>query len=851
MPWLLVKANFGYFRQHLWLLVLALLGILLGVAVVAGVEITSHSARTNYQLASQQLLGQGSHRISSDRPIPESLLTSLRTELGVTAAPLIRRHLRLQDSSGPVMQLLGIDPFQLNRFRPAVRLQAGDDFRPRQLLLTEGGALIGEMSFQQLQLASGPLPVMTAAGPGQIRILGRIGEADDSRFSRLLLMDIGRAQQLLKQEGLLDEIELRLTGPQVARVREWLPPGYQLRSRDQRLQATARLGEALHLNLSALGLLALVVGLFLVYNTLLFSLVQRQRLFAQLRSLGITLRELATYLLLELLLLGLIGSVAGLLVGVLLAEQLLVLVTRTINDLYATSPIQQLQLQPALLIRVLLVGVGGALLAGLLPGLRIARLSVQSSRSRWQLERQSRRRSRRFLLLATGLILLALLFWQLPDTGVVGGYVAVTALLLACASLMPTLVIVCCRGLRGWLSRSRRQRLSAGSHLQLLKMAAGDTERGLSRTAVALMALMVAVSATVGMGTMVGSFRSTLEVWLEQRLNADIYLSPHTSVPGDSRVLDAGLWQWLEQQPELMATASYLRVETEVHGARVSLFGNRMPAQTRAGYRFRSGDADEIWADFDRPDQLLISEPLASRYRLKQGQQLQVLTPQGRRSFRVAGVYADFGDDNGRMILGRQNFDRYWQPRPGRVAGLYLKPDQDSGVFIHRLQQRFPEQRLRISESRGVLARSLAIFERTFVVTDVLRLLAVVVAFVGVLAALMALQLERQRELRLYRALGFSCWQRIRLLMYQSLLIGGLAGLAAVPAGLLLAWGLIDLIQLRAFGWTLVYELQPLLLLQAPLLAISAALLATLWPAWQLLAAQRRADQDWHRRVDR
>ncbi|OMH38022.1 FtsX-like permease family protein [Motiliproteus sp. MSK22-1] len=842
VPWPLIQANLGYFRRHKWLLASALMGIILGVAVVAGVEITNDSAQQNFQLANNQLLGKGTHRISAEQTIPESLLTQLRVELGVVAAPLISRHLRLHNEQGPVFQVLGIDPFQLREFRTVGQVQTSSRFDTQDLLLTDSSALMGEISYRRLDLSSDVLTVVTSAGVSNIQILGRIGDADDSRFSRLMLMDIGHAQQLLQLQGRLDAIELRLTDNQAEQVRDWLPEGYRLSSRSELRSATEGLSDSLHLNLSALGLLALVVGLFLVYNTLLFSLLQRQQLFGQLRSLGITQRELLRYLLLELILLGLIGSVLGLLIGLLLADQLLVLVSRTVNDLYMTSPIVLLQLNSWLMLKIVIVGVGGALLAGIIPGRRIIGLSILRGQSRQQLETQSLKQSRYIVRQVIGLVVLALVFSLLPESGVVGGYIAVTALLLACASMMPMLVVISCKGLRSALNRYSRV-----NQFFLLRIAIGDTERGLSRTAVALMALVVAVSATVGMATMIGSFRSTLEVWLNQRLNADVYVAPESRVPNDPRTLSQELWNWLELRPELEAVASYYRINTRIRSQhnrqadssqvrQVELFANHMPPQTRAGYRFTSGNVDDIWRLFDQPGQLLISEPLANRHALKTGEVINVETPKGFQQFTVAGVYYDYGHENGRMIISQKNFKNDWRLMPGRVAGLYLKPGVNLAEFLARLEQKQtmidPLAVLKITESRGVLSRSMAIFERTFLVTDVLRLFAVAVAFVGVLAALLALQLERQQEMHLYRALGFSAWQRIRLLFYQALIIGSLAGVAAIPVGLLLAWGLIDMIQLRAFGWTLVYQLDPLMLFQAPLLSVLAAMLACIYPAW-------------------
>ncbi|MCW9052848.1 MAG: FtsX-like permease family protein [Motiliproteus sp.] len=838
-PTALVRANAGYFRQHPWLLLVAIIGIALGVSGVAGVEISNYSAKKNFEIASEQLLGRASHRISSQQPIPESLLTQLRVDWGIEAAPLISRYLRLNNEKGPIFQLLAVDPFLFQRFHPSQNQQLPAGFDTEQLLLKPASVLMAESSYRRHQMQGDQIDLYTEVGIRTVQIIARVGEADDSHFSSLLLMDIGRAQQLLDLPRQLDHIELMISEEQAQAIADWLPAGVQIYPASRQRQATQNLGEALHLNLSAMGMLAMVVGVFLVYNTLFFSLVQRQQLFGQLRSIGVTQRELLRYLLLELLVIGTLGTLLGLLAGLLLADKLILLVTRTINDLYAVSPIELIQLRPQLLLKIVLVGIGGAMLAGLLPALSSARLSIRQGASRQQLETRGTQLSRKLPLLALLLVVVFGLFYLWRESGIIGGYLAVTALILGCALLMPLFVRVGCRCLHQGINRLRPQ---GGL---LLRMALKDTQRGLSRTAVALMALMVAVSVTVSMTLMIGSFRSTLELWLNQRLNADVYISPASRLPGDQGSLPVTVWQWLEQQPEIHKLASYRRISVLSEQGKIQLFASQLPEKGRAGYRFLSGDPAAIWKSFEQKDQILISEPLANRLGLDRGDDLSLPTPSGRQVFQVAGVYYDYGDSNGRAILSPDNFSRYWQLTPARVAGIYLHDPEQSDQFLNRLYQLPESDELLVSPRNGVLERSLQIFERTFLVTDALRLLALLVAFVGVFAALMALQLERRQELKLYKAVGLTLSQRVRLLLYQGLLIGLLAGFAAIPVGVLLSWGLIELIQLRAFGWTLFYQWQWLPLLQTPMLALTAALLAGAYPAWLQVREDRQLQMRW------
>ncbi|WP_207062623.1 FtsX-like permease family protein [Motiliproteus sp. SC1-56] len=826
---LVLRASGRHFRRHPWLPALALLGMVLGVAVVMGVEVTNQSARDNFRLANERLLGSATHRIEAEGTIPESLLTSLVTELGVSAAPLINRYLRLGDAEGPVLQLLAFDSLQASRFRPDAVSGDRREWGLGDLILTPGAALVGVDTLDESGTEAGsPLPVVSESGARQLRVIAPLGERGDARYARLVLMDIGQAQVLLDLPGRLDAIELYLSKAEARRVQAWLPAGTRLETADEQRAASQGLSDALHLNLSALSLLAMVVGLFLAYNCLSFSLLQRQSLFAQLRTIGLTRRELAGYLVLELTLLGILGALLGGLLGSVLAEKLLVLVTRTLNDLYGTSPIERLQLGAAVITKCAVVTLGGLLLVGWGPLRWLLGQPVREAGSQVSLARDTNRKATRRGWMAALMVAGAVALGSWPGSGLAGGYLAVTLVLLASAALVPPLTAACCRILGRSLGQRQRPAL-------MLQMALRDGDRGTGRSGVALAALVLAIATTLGMGTMIGSFRLTLEGWLQQRLNADLYVAPLSAVPGADKVLPPELWQWLAAEPRVQALASFRGFQTRLAGRHVELISARLPPPARAGYRFVAGDAVAAWEGFDRPGQVLISEPLAIHQGLAVGEPVTLTTPRGTRVFEVAGIYYDYGSDNGRVLINRRHWEGEGSDQAGRVAGVYLQAGADITAFIDALRLAYPEPPLRITPTQGALERSMAIFERTFAVTDVLRLLAVMVAFAGMLAAVLALQLERQAELRLYHALGFSPGERLRLLLYQALLIGLIAGLLAIPTGLVLAWGLIHWIQLRAFGWSLAWSVQPGLLLQAPALALLASLLAFAYPAWRLV----------------
>jgi putative ABC transport system permease protein len=255
-------------------------------------------------------------------------------------------------------------------------------------------------------------------------------------------------------------------------------------------------------------------------------------------------------------------------------------------------------------------------------------------------------------------------------------------------------------------------------------------------------------------------------------------------------------------------------------------------------YRFKEGDAERVWTELEAPDTVLVSEPFAFHRRVGVGGTVELATDKGPRRFRVVGVYFDYGSDTGTLLVPRSTYLRYFDD--ARVSGvaLFAAPGQDVDALVARVRERAGDaQALDIRSNRALRETSLEVFDRTFTITHVLRLLAVGVAFIGVLSALMALQLERAREFAVLRATGLTPRQLWGLVSLQTGLLGVLAGLFALPLGVALAYVLVHVINQRSFGWTLQLLVDPGVLLQALGLALLAAALAGLYPAWKMSRA--------------
>ena len=664
--------------------------------------------------------------------------------------------------------------------------------------------------------------------------LRRAGTLAGPELEGLIIADIGTAQNLLGRPGWLSHIDLILpegaAGEQRrTELRAWLPADIKLEPSTQRNQATADLSAAFSLNLTAMSLLALMVGMFLIYNAISFSVVQRRALLGILRALGVSRRELLLGVLGEALLLGVAGVLLGELLGWWIGSKLVHLVTRSINDLYYVLSVREFFVDPWSLIKGAMLGLLATLAAAWLPAREAADIPPGLALSRAHLEGRWQKALPR--LSWSGLALIggggAILWFSQT---LVPGFAGLFLLVIGCALLTPPAVA----GLT-LLNQPLAARLGL-----LARMANRDTVRHLSRTGVAVAALMVAFATAVGVGVMVDSFRGGVAIWVNDLLNADLYIAPPAIEDGVGlAVLRPETLQALRETPGVAAVSTYQRITVDLDGRPVQLLALDLAPASQAGYRLLEGDPEAAWAAFHTGAAILISEPLAYRRGLRVGDALAVPTDRGMRRYPVAGVFLDYGSEHGRILLHRSGYERDWnEPKVGSTA-VYAAPGEQLTTLRERLQDRLGSiQPLLFRSNRDIQRATLEIFDRTFTITNVLRLLAILVAVVGVLSALLALHLERAREFAVLRATGMTAGEIGGLVSLQTGFVGFLAGLLALPTGLLLAALLIFVINRRAFGWTLPFQVDPALLLETVALAMIAALLAGLYPIWRMTRAR-------------
>ena len=836
------RAAWRHLKRHPWQGVLMALGVALGVAVVVAVDLANASASRAFELSTEAVAGRATHAIRSG---PDGLNDDLYAQLkrtGATpvAAPVLTQYVSSERLGNRAFQLLGIDPFADAPFRnyliPSDELSIDD----LTAFLTEPGAvLISAGVAARYELSVGDSLGLSVNGyPRDAWIAGLLQPHDSfgrRALSGLVIADIATAQELTGRLGRLDRIDLILPDEPAPereaeqRIRELLPESVQLEPVGTRTGAIEQMTAAFQTNLTALSLLALVVGVFLIYNTMTFAVVQRRSLFGTLRSLGATRRQIFQIVLIEAGLIGLVSSALGVVLGIVLGQGAIDLVTRTINDLYFTLTVQNVGLPVGSLVKGGLLGLVATLTAASFPAWEAAATSPRSALSRAGLEWKARRVAGWSASAGVGGIALGLGILAWPTRDLTVSFLGTSSALVGAAMITPLATAGLMNGL-SWLLR--------GFWRPIGPMAPREVSASLSRTSIAVAALVVAVSVTIGVGLMVTSFRGTVVDWLDTSLSGDVYVwAPGFGSAQTSATLDPEIVDRVEALDEAERVDALRSVMVDSPNGPIQVDAVQNPSDgAEHRYLWTDGPIDEIWRQVRTGKAVIASEPLAQRLGLsRENDRLELRTDEGPVTFDVVGVYYDYGSSQGIATMWHEIYRRYWDDPSWTALSIKLPASVDADRMTRRLQSDLtPIQSVQVQANRELRAEVLSIFDRTFAITSALQLLAILVAFIGVLSALLSLQLEKTRQLGILRALGFTAREVWGLITLETGLIGASAGFLAMPTGLGLALILVYIINRRAFGWTLMLQLDAWTFVQALLVAIVAALLAGLYPAYRM-----------------
>jgi putative ABC transport system permease protein len=802
---------------------LTIFAVALGVAVVVAIELAGVAATGSFRSSVEALTGDADFEVTAVGGLPEGLLM----QLALLPYPL-RVRPRIEDyavvaDSGETVPLIGLD-----LVADAALTGAGEQ---RPVSLQDWNQNLVWVSSDLGRKPGEKINLIINDHMGSYTVRGLLHDRSAVGGS-VILMDIALAMRQLGRRGRLDRILVKVPerpGPAQweAILRKALPPDVSLEPQGARTQENGKMLAAFRWNLRVLSYIALVVGAFLIYNTISVSVVRRRVDIGILRALGAGRTSIWTAFLAESAFFGLAGSMLGLAMGRLMAVGAVRLIGNTVESLYVSSTPAPVSLTFADALFGTAVGVTVAVVSALSPAREASLVPPIEAMARGRREYQAQVRKTRDLLFALILGLGAAVACRLPPVNgkPLFGYLAALLLVGACALAVPALVA----GIARFTSRAVRRILGVEAMLAQRSLTAS-----LRRTSVLVGALSTAIAMMVSVGIMVGSFRRTVSIWLDNQLQADLYLRPAGPPAADRHpTLAPEIVPQLQSVPGVAAVAWFRAYSISYQGLPATLAAGDSRIGERYGRReFLSGTSREtIYRQLARGDSAIVSEPFAVKHHVGAGDVLTL--PLGGRlpSFRVVGVYYDYADERGAIIMDRVTLLKYLpDPAPSNVA-VYIEPGASVGEVRRAVDRVCAGRKVLVFSNKALRQEALRIFDRTFAITYALEAVAVTVAVMGIAGALLALVIDRRRELGLLRFLGASTVQIRSLILFEAGLLGLLANLAGLILGVLLSLILIFVINKQSFGWTIQFHWPMQVLIGALSVVYAATIAAGLYPA--------------------
>jgi len=796
----------SHWRRHPMQLATLLIGLISATALWSGVQALNQQARSSYDRAAATFGGTRTAMLvgRNGAAFPQQLFIDLR-RAGWPVSPVVEGRVQI---GGRSLRLLGIEPVTLPievGNAPAIGKAGLQSF-----LTPPGETLIAPEMLGELDLAEGatllasdglslpPLRVQPQLVPG------------------VLVVDIGVAQRLLDMPDQVSRLLIgQSKGPHASLESV---AGDKLRMVEPTAESDLeRLTDSFHLNLTAFGMLSFVVGLFIVNSAIGLAFEQRLPMLRTLRACGVSARMLNSVLVVELVSLALVAGVVGLVCGYLIAASLLPNVAASLRGLYGAQIPGELTLRPEWWVAGLAISVVGALAAATASLTKAIRLPVLAAAQPYAWQQAQHR-----WLILQGTLALAVfaaaggLLWF--GDSLLSGFALLAALLLGAALVLPSILeFVLFLGQRS-------------AHRALAIWFWADSRQQLSGLSLALMALLLALAVNVGVGTMVESFSRTFVGWLDGRLAADVYINASS----DAQATE--IKTWLRARPDVEAILPGGRAESRIDDTPIEVLGlpdhaiyrDRWPllqATPNAWIRLRPGDAG------------LVSEQLARRLKLKIGDTIEITAPGGSWTLEVVGIYADYGNPKGQVAV---NFAALTRRFPGIAQtriGLRVAPGQIPAL-ISALHSQFELDDRSLTDQATVKAESMRIFNRTFAVTAALNAFTLGVAGIALLTSLLTLSNSRLPQLAPLWAIGITRRRLAAIELLKTMSVALITTLLALPLGLLVAWCLIAVVNVKAFGWRLPFHVFPLQLVELLGVAMAAALIAALLPVLKLARMQ-------------
>ncbi|SNY55868.1 putative ABC transport system permease protein [Arsukibacterium tuosuense] len=816
--WVL-HALLSHWWRHPVQLSTLILGLLAATALWSGVQALNQQARFSYEQAAARFnsINQAHIVSTTEQHLAEADYIQLRG-LGWKVSPLVEGALALA-TDDLTLNVIGIEPLTLQSANASYQGASGlpANLSLNHFLTPPWEVWVSPLTAERItpllkNTTKAGFPINPEGDQVSIKVSSALANNE-------LITDIYLAQHWLNMEGQLSRLLLfdhtqhsQLSAELATRMRLILP---------QSDHDISRLTASFHLNLTALSLLAFLVGLLMVYSAIHLALTQRLTLRRILFSCGVSQRELMAWLLVELLLLSGLIALPGLVLGYWIAALLLPDLSASLTGLYGAQISGDLQLSWQWWLQGVFMAWGGTLIAAIVPLLKLIKHDGGHPSQSMSFPGQQKQRN---TLMAAGLFTasLALLMAWLGDS-LLSGFLLLALVFLSAALLMPvildSLLRLCQRFAHSFSADSVTPTSATAQWLW------ADARMQVPHLSVALIALLLALSTSIGVGGMVEGFRNTFTGWLDQRLAAEVY------VRTDSETQAQEVTQWLSQQANVTAILPSAGKDVQLADMPIELRGIQIHSTYIDHWPLLS-KTSQAWHDVESGAAVMINEQLARQLMLNIGDNITIPGMQ-QTEFTIGAIFSDYGNPKGQVMMALDTLYLNWADAKRGSFALRVEP-AEIDVLIQALTERFSFTETQVIDQQAVKRYSLQLFERTFAATQALNLLVLAIAAIALFSSLLTLSTMRLSQIAPIWACGISRRQLVITELFRLLLLALMTALLAIPLGLIISYCLVTVINVRAFGWALPWQVFPLQWLYLTLAALFSAFLAAIVPVLKL-----------------
>jgi len=854
------------------------LGVSLGVAVMIAIRLANVSALDSFRAATESIAGETSIQITGAAGRFDQLLArdlEWISEYG-QASPVVSGYAIIETGPGTIVskvetfdsvskatknageyiQVLGVDIVRDSALRRYKLLQPGSDSGEADqqqivLLMADPQSVILTEKFARrfgLEVGS-RVALFIGDQRREFIIRSLLGDEGPARAldGRFALMDIGVAQAAFGRAGQLDRLDVKLAeGVSLeqaeSEIAARLPAGLEVTRPDRAYGQVEKMIAAFHFNLNALGSIALIVGLFLIYNTVSISVITRRAEIGILRAMGAGRRLTLALFLGEALLLALAGTLVGLLLGRLMAGFAVRATATTVETFYIASVAKESAASHSLGLFEILISFAVALplslIAAALPAIEASRVRpVEAIRGAQRLA-SGFRLSRRHIVISIALLAAGFGLSRLDAIGGLPlfGYLAGLALMFGGALLAPNALWIACRAVGDFFGRL--------AHLfkAETKMASANLRGAIPRVSISVAALAISLAMMVSVSILIGSFRETVTYWVDQTLVADLYAKPATRTTAiDEGRIPAEAIDLIKSDPRVVTVDTFASTNVRLQDNTITLGAGDFGVMIEHGRLLfkQPSDARERIREAIGKDAVVVSESFALRFDKRPGDVIDLPTAAGAKPFRIAAVYYDYSNTRGVAVMDQTTYARHFASAEPSSLSIYLKEGVSQEEASEALARAASRYQLIFTTNGAVRREVRRIFDSSFSITYALEAIAIAIAALGVISTLITLILERRGEIAVLGMLGATRQQIRRMIVIEAVMIGGVSQSIGIIIGTMLSFVLIYVINVQSFGWTLQFHMPWAFLGQSTLLILAVTAIAGFYPATRAAGLSR------------